>query len=134
MWLLRATTSCKSTTDIALDALQKSYVNEGEKGGDLGGHPGLWTIFGAVLSDLDGANEWRLLRSNADATLHTAELPYSWTELHTSLSALDKSSPHVPVGVVSGLWGIAVDLTMSVCRRLVNLDLGTLEFATESAD
>jgi hypothetical protein len=119
---------------MAVDALQKSYVNEGEQGGDLGGHLSLWTIFGAVLSDLDGANEWRLLRSNAAATLHTAELPYSWTELYTSLSVLDKSSPHVPVGVPSGLWGIAVDLTMRVCRCFVNLGLGTLEFATESAD
>jgi hypothetical protein len=66
----------------------------------------------------------RLLRSNADATLHTAEFPYSWTELCTLLSVLHKSSPHVPVGVVSGLWGIAVDLAMSVCRCFDNLAFG----------
>jgi hypothetical protein len=111
---------------MALDALQKSHVNEGEQSGDLGGHPGLCTIFGTVLSDLDGANEWILLRSKADATLHTAEFPYSWTELYTLLSVLHKSSPRVPVGVLSGLWGIAVDLAMSVCRCFDNLGLGTL--------
>jgi hypothetical protein len=110
---------------MALHALQKSYVNEGEQGQNLGGHPGLWTIFGSALSDLDEANEWILLRSNADATFHTAEFPYSWTLLYTFLAVLHKSSPCVPVGVLSGLWGIAVDLAMSVCRCFDNLGLGT---------
>jgi hypothetical protein len=57
-------------------------------------------IIGASLRKINKGNEF--LRLHAHTELLTPDFTYCWTELYTSLSMLDKSPPHAPIGSLSG--------------------------------
>jgi hypothetical protein len=88
---------------MSLDALRVSFVGHDKQAIVPGGHPGLLSIFGTVLSTFDGDKRGRLMRGNADSKLRTSRLPCSWTDLYTSLSVLDMSSPYAPIGILAEL-------------------------------
>jgi WD40 repeat protein len=117
----------------ALHDMEESFLEEKQQNQViLGGHPGLLSIYGAVLKRLDNDHQFR--RDNAVQVLLEANLEYCWTDRYTSLSVLEKSSPRAPIYVLSELWGFGIEFTELVCKCFVNVGLGELKPAEHISD
>jgi hypothetical protein len=80
-----------------------------------GGHDGLAAVFSVGLRALE------------DSSYSEGHPDYSWTDLYISLTVVDKSMPHVPVGLLAILWDTSAAVAEQICLGFQDLALGQLK-------